>query len=96
MPTLYIIKALRREPSHLPRVAAAASEEMSRQRFAIITADPNVKGILVNIFCGIMKCDVIAAGVGGCGEEGRLKCLWWCVLNAPMSKKARRIIMNHA
>ncbi len=63
MATLDIIKLYGEEPANFLDVGGGASEEKVTAAFKIITADPNVKGILVNIFGGIMKCDVIANGV---------------------------------
>ena len=63
MATLDIIKLYGMEPANFLDVGGGASEEKVTAAFKIITADPNVKGILVNIFGGIMKCDVIARGV---------------------------------
>jgi succinyl-CoA synthetase beta subunit len=63
MATLDIIKLYGEEPANFLDVGGGASEEKVTAAFQIITADPNVKGILVNIFGGIMKCDVIARGV---------------------------------
>ncbi|MBN9598542.1 MAG: ADP-forming succinate--CoA ligase subunit beta [Afipia sp.] len=63
MATLDIIKLYGESPANFLDVGGGASEEKVTAAFKIITADPNVKGILVNIFGGIMKCDVIAAGV---------------------------------
>ncbi|WP_349369962.1 ADP-forming succinate--CoA ligase subunit beta [Salinarimonas sp.] len=63
MATLDIIKLYGEEPANFLDVGGGASEEKVTAAFKIITADPNVKGILVNIFGGIMKCDVIARGV---------------------------------
>src|ERR671921_388832 len=63
MATLDIIKLYGEEPANFLDVGGGASEEKVTAAFKIITADPNVKGILVNIFGGIMKCDVIAEGV---------------------------------
>ena len=51
----------------------SASKEKVAAAFKIITADPNVKGILVNIFGGIMKCDIIAEGVVAAVKEVGLK-----------------------
>jgi succinyl-CoA synthetase beta subunit len=65
MATLDIIKLYGAEPANFLDVGGGASEEKVTAAFKIITADPNVKGILVNIFGGIMKCDVIARGVIG-------------------------------
>ena len=63
MATLDIIKLYGEEPANFLDVGGGATEEKVTAAFKIITADPNVKGILVNIFGGIMKCDVIANGV---------------------------------
>jgi len=63
MATLDIIKLYGETPANFLDVGGGASEEKVTAAFKIITADPNVKGILVNIFGGIMKCDVIARGV---------------------------------
>jgi len=63
MATLDIIKLYGEEPANFLDVGGGASEEKVTAAFKIITADPQVKGILVNIFGGIMKCDVIARGV---------------------------------
>jgi succinyl-CoA synthetase beta subunit len=63
MATLDIIKLYGEEPANFLDVGGGASEEKVTAAFKIITADPSVKGILVNIFGGIMKCDVIARGV---------------------------------
>src|SRR6516164_2424870 len=63
MATMDIIKLYGMEPANFLDVGGSASTEKVTAAFKIITADPNVKGILVNIFGGIMKCDIIAAGV---------------------------------
>jgi len=63
MATMDIIKLFGAEPANFLDVGGGASKEKVTAAFKIITADPAVKGILVNIFGGIMKCDVIAEGV---------------------------------
>ncbi len=63
MATLDIIKLYGENPANFLDVGGGANEEKVTAAFKIITSDPNVKGILVNIFGGIMKCDVIARGV---------------------------------
>ncbi|WP_321334794.1 ADP-forming succinate--CoA ligase subunit beta [Breoghania sp.] len=63
MATMDIIKLYGSEPANFLDVGGGASKEKVTAAFKIITADPNVKGILVNIFGGIMRCDVIAEGV---------------------------------
>jgi succinyl-CoA synthetase beta subunit len=63
MATMDIIKLYGMEPANFLDVGGGATKEKVAAAFKIITADPNVKGILVNIFGGIMKCDIIAEGV---------------------------------
>jgi succinyl-CoA synthetase beta subunit len=63
MATMDIIKLYGQEPANFLDVGGGASKEKVTAAFKIITADPKVKGILVNIFGGIMKCDIIAEGV---------------------------------
>jgi succinyl-CoA synthetase beta subunit len=63
MATMDIIKLYGAEPANFLDVGGGASKEKVTAAFKIITADSKVKGILVNIFGGIMKCDVIAEGV---------------------------------
>src|SRR5690606_13075106 len=63
MATMDIIKLYGMEPANFLDVGGGATKERVTAAFKIITADPNVKGILVNIFGGIMRCDVIAEGV---------------------------------
>ncbi|MCB1353937.1 MAG: ADP-forming succinate--CoA ligase subunit beta [Rhodobacteraceae bacterium] len=63
MATMDIIKLKGSEPANFLDVGGGATTEKVTEAFKIITSDPNVKGILVNIFGGIMRCDVIAEGV---------------------------------
>ncbi|KGB81218.1 MAG: ADP-forming succinate--CoA ligase subunit beta [Pseudomonadota bacterium] len=63
MATMDIIKLFGAEPANFLDVGGGATKEKVTEAFKIITSDPNVKGILVNIFGGIMRCDVIAEGV---------------------------------
>jgi len=63
MSTMDIIKLYGEEPANFLDVGGGADAEKVTAAFKIITADPSVKGILVNIFGGIMRCDVIAEGV---------------------------------
>ncbi len=73
MATMDIIKLYGAEPANFLDVGGGASREKVTAAFKIITADPNVKGILVNIFGGIMRCDVIAEGVIAAVKEVGLK-----------------------
>jgi len=63
MATMDIIKSFGGEPANFLDVGGGANEDQVTAAFKIILSDPNVKGILVNIFGGIMKCDVIARGI---------------------------------
>ncbi|MCB1535241.1 MAG: succinate--CoA ligase subunit beta, partial [Rhodoblastus sp.] len=68
-----IIKLYGESPANFLDVGGGASKEKVTAAFKIITADPNVKGILINIFGGIMKCDIIAEGVIAAVKEVGLK-----------------------
>ena len=69
MATMDIIKLYGMAPANFLDVGGGATKEKVAAAFKIITSDPNVKGILVNIFGGIMKCDVIAEGVVAAVKE---------------------------
>jgi len=73
MATLDIIKLHGESPANFLDVGGGANKEKVTAAFKIILKDPNVKGILVNIFGGIMKCDVIADGVISASKEVGLK-----------------------
>ena len=69
MATMDIIKLQGGEPANFLDVGGGANKEKVTEAFKIILEDPNVKGILVNIFGGIMKCDIIAEGVIAASRE---------------------------
>ena len=69
MATMDIIKLFGLEPANFLDVGGGATKEKVTEAFKIITSDPKVKGILVNIFGGIMRCDVIAEGVVSAVKE---------------------------
>jgi len=69
MATMDIIRLYGEAPANFLDVGGSASKEKVAAAFKIITADPKVKGILVNIFGGIMKCDIIAEGVVAAVKE---------------------------
>ena len=73
MATMDIIKLYGAEPANFLDVGGSATKDRVAEAFKIITADPQVKGILVNIFGGIMKCDVIAEGVVAAVKETGLE-----------------------
>jgi len=69
MATMDIIKLFGSEPANFLDVGGGASKEKVQAAFQIILSDPSVKGILVNIFGGIMRCDIIAEGVIAAARE---------------------------
>ncbi len=73
MATMDIIQHFGGEPANFLDVGGGASKEQVTAAFKIILSDPHVKGILVNIFGGIMQCDIIAAGIVAAVKETGLK-----------------------
>nr|PZN88224.1 MAG: ADP-forming succinate--CoA ligase subunit beta [Pseudomonadota bacterium] len=73
MATMDIIKLYGAEPANFLDVGGGASKEKVQAAFKIILSDPAVKGILVNIFGGIMRCDIIAEGVVAAAREMEIK-----------------------
>ena len=69
MATMDIIKLYGSEPANFLDVGGGASKEQVSAAFKIILSDKNIKGILINIFGGIMRCDVLAQGVVEAGKE---------------------------
>ena len=69
MATMDIIKLYGSEPANFLDVGGGASKEKVQAAFKIILSDPSVKGILVNIFGGIMRCDIIAEGIVAAARE---------------------------
>ena len=69
MATMDIIKLYGQEPANFLDVGGGASKEKVEAAFRLILLDKNVKGILINIFGGIMKCDVLAQGVVDAAKE---------------------------
>jgi len=73
MATMDMIKLYKGEPANFLDVGGSASEKQVTEAFKILTSDSRVKAILVNIFGGIMKCDVIASGVVSAARTVGLK-----------------------
>ena len=69
MATMDIIKLYGEEPANFLDVGGGASKEKVSAAFKLILSDKNVKGILINIFGGIMRCDVLAQGVVDAAKE---------------------------
>ncbi len=92
MATMDIIKLYGAEPANFLDVGGGASKEKVTAAFKIITADPNVSGILVNIFGGIMRCDVIAEGVVAAVKEVGLQVPLVVRLEGTNVEKGKEII----
>ena len=92
MATMDIIKLYGAEPANFLDVGGGATKEKVTEAFKIITSDPNVKGILVNIFGGIMRCDVIADGVIAAVKEVGLKVPLVVRLEGTNVEKGKEII----
>jgi succinyl-CoA synthetase beta subunit len=92
MATMDIIKLFGAEPANFLDVGGGASREKVTEAFKIITADPKVKGILVNIFGGIMRCDVIAEGIIAAVKEVGLSVPLVVRLEGTNVELGRRII----
>jgi succinyl-CoA synthetase beta subunit len=94
MATMDIIKLKGAEPANFLDVGGGATAEKVTAAFKIITSDPQVKGILVNIFGGIMRCDVIAEGVVQAVKEVGLKVPLVVRLEGTKVQEGKDIINN--
>ncbi len=94
MATMDIIKLYGSEPANFLDVGGGATTEKVTAAFKIITSDPKVKGILVNIFGGIMRCDVIAEGVVTAVREVGLKVPLVVRLEGTNVEEGKRILNN--
>ena len=92
MATMDIIKLYGAEPANFLDVGGGATKEKVTEAFKIITSDDNVKGILVNIFGGIMRCDVIAEGVVAAVKEVGLQVPLVVRLEGTNVEEGKRII----
>ncbi len=94
MATMDIIKLYGAEPANFLDVGGGATKEKVTEAFKIITSDPQVKGILVNIFGGIMRCDVIAEGVIAAVKEVGLQVPLVVRLEGTKVEEGKAIINN--
>ncbi|MFL0415194.1 ADP-forming succinate--CoA ligase subunit beta [uncultured Sphingomonas sp.] len=94
MATMDIIKLNGMFPANFLDVGGGASKEKVTAAFKIILADPNVKGILVNIFGGIMKCDIIAEGIVAAAKEVNLSVPLVVRLEGTNVDKGKEILAN--
>ena len=94
MATMDIIKLYGSEPANFLDVGGGATTEKVTEAFKIITSDPQVKGILVNIFGGIMRCDIIAEGVIAAVKDVGLKVPLVVRLEGTNVEQGKEIIRN--
>lgn len=94
MSTMDIIKLYGGEPANFLDVGGGATAERVTVAFKIILSDPNVQGILVNIFGGIMKCDVIAEGVIAAAKEVDLQVPLVVRLEGTNVEKGKELMAN--
>ncbi|NNE39554.1 MAG: ADP-forming succinate--CoA ligase subunit beta [Marinicaulis sp.] len=94
MSTMDIIKHYGAEPANFLDVGGGATKEKVTEAFKIITTDPAVKGILVNIFGGIMRCDVIAEGIVAAVKEVGLDDPLVVRLEGTNVEKGKEILSN--
>jgi succinyl-CoA synthetase beta subunit len=94
MATMDIIKLNGMFPANFLDVGGGATTEKVTAAFKIILADPNVKGILVNIFGGIMKCDVIAEGIVAAAKDVNLSVPLVVRLEGTNVEKGKEILAN--
>ena len=94
MATMDIIKVYGEEPANFLDVGGGASKEKVSAAFKIILSDKNVKGILINIFGGIMRCDVLAQGVVDAAKEIKIKVPLVVRLAGTNFKEGKEILDN--
>ena len=97
MATMDVIQLKGGSPPNFLDVGGGANKEQVTNAFKILLSDKNVKGLLVNIFGGIMKCDTIAEGVIAAAKEvAACRCRWSCASRAPTSSSAARCSTSRA
>ena len=92
MATMDIIKLHGQEPANFLDVGGGASKEKVAAAFKIILSDKNVKGILINIFGGIMRCDVLAQGIVDAAKETKINIPLVVRLAGTNSKEGKKIL----
>jgi len=94
MATMDIIKLYGGEPANFLDVGGGADKARVTAAFKIILSDPKVKGVLVNIFGGIMKCDIIAEGIIAAAKEVKLAVPLVVRLEGTNVEKGKEILAN--
>jgi len=94
MATLDLIKAAGAEPANFLDAGGGANEEMIAKGFEIILKDPRVKAILVNIFGGILRCDILARGVVAAAQKNQIEVPLIVRLEGTNVEEGRKILEN--
>ncbi len=92
MSTMDVIKLAGAEPANFLDVGGGASKETVKQAFQILLGDPNVKGVFVNIFGGIVRCERIAGGIIGAAKEVSLRVPLVVRLEGTNAKEAKEML----
>jgi succinyl-CoA synthetase beta subunit len=94
MATMDIIKLSGGSPANFLDVGGGASEDQVKNAFRILLSDPNVKAVFVNIFGGILRCDVLASGVVNAAKELRFKIPVVVRMEGTNVKQGQEILRN--
>ena len=94
MATMDIIKLAGGSPANFLDVGGGASTEQVKNAFSILLSDPNVKAVLINIFGGIMRCDIVAQGVVEAAEAIQLRVPLVVRLEGTNVEKGQEILRN--
>ena len=94
MSTMDIIKLAGGEPANFLDVGGGATQEKVTEAFKLILSDKNVKGVLVNIFGGIMRCDIIARGILDAVKHGSIRVPLVVRLEGTNVEEGRKILME--
>ena len=94
MATMDIIKLYGKEPANFLDVGGGASKEKVTEALKLILSDKNVKGILINIFGGIMRCDVLAEGIVAAAKETKISVPLVVRLEGTNSEKGKKILQE--
>jgi succinyl-CoA synthetase beta subunit len=90
MATMDLIKLHGGQPANFLDVGGGATAERVTAAFNLILSNPNVKAILVNIFGGIVRCDLIAEGIITAVKKVGVNCRWSCACRAPTPRRRAR------
>jgi succinyl-CoA synthetase beta subunit len=94
MATMDIIKLSGGSPANFLDVGGDASEERVKNAFRILLSDPNVKAVFINVFGGILRCDMLASGIVGAAKELKFKTPVVVRMEGTNVKQGQEILQN--